>query len=173
MRLIDPPLITSEAIQQRIMELAETIASDYGADPILMIVVMKGSLFFAADLARALHRALSLDYIRAKSYAGTERTGAVHLLHLPETDLAGQHVLVVEDILDTGHTAVAVCDYLRSQGPASVRLCTLLDKPSRRQAGVEADYAGFVIEDHFVVGYGLDFNEGWRHLRAIHRLEEG
>jgi hypoxanthine phosphoribosyltransferase len=171
MRLIEPPLITAEQIQRRVIELADDIAREYGDQSLLLLVVLKGSLFFASDLARALQRPLTLDYIRAKSYAGTERTGSTHLLHLPETDLAGQHVLIVEDILDTGHTASAVRDYVSAQSPASIRLCTLLDKPSRRLAEIEAEYVGFTIDDHFVVGYGLDYNEAWRHLRAIHQFE--
>ena len=133
--------------------------------------MLKGSVPFSADLARALTVPLQVDYIRAKSYDGTESGGKVHFTHLPEDSLRNRDVLIVEDILDTGNTAEAIFDFVRGQHPASARFITLLDKPSRRVRPVEADFVGFTVEDHFVVGYGLDYNERFRELDGIFTME--
>ncbi|MBM3290901.1 MAG: hypoxanthine phosphoribosyltransferase, partial [Candidatus Hydrogenedentes bacterium] len=133
--------------------------------------VLKGGLLFAADLVRAIGVPLTIDYVRAKSYDGDRSQGHVELKVLPEQPLEGKHVLFVEDILDTGRTTAAVLDIARAANAASVALCALLDKPSRRTAPVCADYVGFTIGDDFVVGYGLDYNERYRELPAVYSLE--
>ena len=135
------------------------------------MAVLKGSVFFAADLMRRITRPLQVDFIRAKSYDGTESTGKVLFSVLPETPLKDRHVIVVEDILDTGRTSSAILKWVRSQHPASVALCALLDKPDRRVKKLTADYCGFTIANHFVVGYGLDYNERYRNLPEIRALE--
>ncbi|NUM54240.1 MAG: hypoxanthine phosphoribosyltransferase [Candidatus Hydrogenedentes bacterium] len=171
MRLSNEPLISADAIQARVRELGNRITADYAGKELMVIVVLKGGLLFAADLLRAIHVPLSLEYIRAKSYNGDHSTGYVELKVLPEQPLDGKHVLVVEDILDTGRTTAAVLDVARRGGAASVALCVLLDKPSHRTTPIQADYVGFAIDDHFVVGYGLDHDERHRELPAIHVIE--
>lgn len=172
MRLNPEVLISQEAIARRVRELAEAIAADMNGEPPLVLVVLKGAILFASDLVRALPLNASLDFIRAKSYAGCESQGFVELVHLPETPIANRQVLLVEDILDTGRTSAALLDWIREQHPASVRLCVLLDKPSRRMVNLQADYTGFTIEDRFVVGYGLDYDESFRNLPAVYVLEK-
>jgi len=171
LQLSERPLIGAEAVRGRVADLAEEVRAHYGGGDLYLLVVLKGSVPFSVDLMRGLALPLEVDYIRAKSYVGTESTGKVHFTRLPEDSLRGRHVLIVEDILDTGNTAAAILEFARSQRPASVRFITLLDKPSRRVQPVEADFVGFTIEDHFVVGYGLDYNERYRELDAIYTME--
>lgn len=171
MRPSERPLITANAIARRVAELGNAISTDYADRDLIMVVVLKGGLFFAADLARAIRRPMALEYVRARSYDGDRSTGAVEVAVVPEYPLAGAHVLVVEDILDTGRTTQIVLDMLADMRPASLALCTLLDKPARRIVPISANYVGFTIDDHFVVGYGLDFNERYRELPSIHVLE--
>lgn len=170
LRLNEKPLIDAAQVQQRIAALATEISAAYVGKDLVLLVVLKGSVPFSVDLMRQLNIPLEVDYIRARSYEGTESRGTVQFTHLPEGSLKGRDVLIVEDILDTGRTAEAIRDFVASQHPASERFITLLDKPSRRVLDVEADYVGFVIEDHFVVGYGLDYDERYRELDAIYTL---
>jgi hypoxanthine phosphoribosyltransferase len=170
MRPSATPLITTDLIQRRIAEMGDEISAAHGGEPLLLLAVLKGSFLFAADLSRALRMPLQIDFIRARSYAGTESTGAPALSWTGDA-LAGRHVLLVEDILDTGLTAAAIVAWAQAQGPATLRICTLLDKPTRRRTPITADYTGFVIPDLFVVGYGLDYEEEFRNLPAIHTLE--
>jgi len=170
MRLLEPPLLTADAIQARVRQLGVRISEACAGQELVVIVVLKGSIVFAADLIRAMTVPVTLDYIRAKSYVGTE-PGALQFSHLPDTRLEGRHVLLVEDILDTGRTCEGLLAHLATADPASIRICTLLDKPARREVPVEADFVGFRIDDHFVVGYGLDFNERYRELPAVHVLK--
>ncbi len=171
MRLIEPPLIGAAAIAARIDALAREINRDYAGVRVVVLAVLKGALPFAADLLRRLDGDAVLDFIRARSYDGCGSAGVVRLTFTPETDLTQQHVLLVEDILDTGKTAACLVEWVREQAPASLRVCALLDKPTRRQAAATADYVGFTIEDHFVVGYGLDYNECYRQLPAVYLLD--
>ena len=171
MQLSEQPLITADAIRARVRELGARISEDYAGKELMVVVVLKGGLLFAADLLREIHVPLSLDYIRAKSYDGDTSLGRVILKFLPEQPFAGKHVLFVEDILDTGQTTAAVMGIAKDAGAASVTLCVLLDKPSRRATTVHAEYVGFAIENRFVVGYGLDYNEHHRELAAIHVME--
>jgi len=172
MRRSRQPIIPARAIQDRIQELAIEITRDFRETPLVVVPVLRGGVPFSVDLMRALPLDIMVEYIRAQSYDGDESTGKVHFLHEPEHSLEGQHVLVVEDVLDTGRTAAAILTRLRQHAPASLSMATLLDKPMRREVRVEADYVGFEIKNVFVVGYGLDYNERYRDLPAIYAMEE-
>lgn len=167
---IGEPLITAEDIQRRVAELAEAIHRDYEGSPrpLSVIVVLKGACFFAIDLLKHLTVQTRLDFLQASSYSGMGSTGEVRLhadIHMP---IGGTDVLLVEDIVDTGLTASWLVRHLASHQPASVRLCTLLDKPAGRRIPVHIDYTGFSIPDAFVLGYGLDYEEAYRNLPAIY-----
>lgn len=171
MRLSAAPLYTPDQIQARVDALGAEIRRDYAGRDLVVLAVLKGALFFTADLVRAMAREVTVDCVRARSYAGTASTGEVRFTLLPEAPLAGRHVLVVEDILDTGRTAAALVARLRAERPASVAVCTLLDKPACRGVPFEADYVGFEIGPRFVIGYGLDHDERYRELPGIWTLE--
>lgn len=161
-------LFTSQQIADRIDELASEIQRDYRDRHPLLLGVLKGSFVFLADLVRRLDFPLELDFIRVASYgAGRESSGRVRLVSEPVAGIKGRHVLLVEDIVDTGLTTDFIGGWLKEKGPASVRLCALLDKPCRRQRLVGVDYRGFTAPDRFVVGYGLDMNEDFRNLPGI------
>jgi len=171
MRMSDQPLLSSEQIHARTLEIARDISERYaGCEPVL-VAVLKGAAVFASDLMRRLTIPACLDFIRARSYAGTESRGRVDITFMPEKRLAGEHVIVVEDILDTGRTTAAVLECLGRENPASLALCTLLDKPARRIVPVAADFTGFQIDNLFVVGYGLDYDDRYRNLPDIRVLE--
>lgn len=172
MKLSNKPLITEEALRARIGSLAEEISHDYADQNPVLLGVLKGAFHFVSDLARAMRCPVEIEFIRAASYAGTESTGQVRVELPISIPLRGRAVILVEDILDTGRTASAIRAHLQSQGPAGIALCTLLDKPSRRVVPATAAYTGFSIDDLFVVGYGLDYNERYRELPAIHILEQ-
>lgn len=164
---IEEILLTAQQIGHRVRELGEEITRDYsGRDPHLVTIV-KGSLPFLADLMRAIDLPLSLDLIGVTSYAGTQSSGEVRLTKDLDDPIEGRHVLVVEDIIDTGLTLSYVLRNLRQRAPASVKVVTLLDKPAHRGASVAADYIGFTIPDAFVIGYGLDWNQRYRNLPYI------
>ncbi len=152
--------------------LAERINRDYEGRRPLIVVVLKGSFIFAADLLRELDLPVSVEFVRAGSYRGAESSGEVSLA-TDGVDMEGRDVLVLEDIVDTGATARRLVDALRQDGPASLKLCALFDKPSRRVVELEPDYVGFTIPDIFVVGYGLDFDQEWRHLPDLYRYDSG
>lgn len=166
------PLISAEAIQRRVEELADALSRRYANREVVLLVVLKGSFVFAADLMRRMTIPVVVDFIRARSYEGTEPNGAVALAYLPETPLEGRDVVIIEDIFDTGRTSQAILEWVRGQRPSSVALCVLLDKPSRRRVDIEADFAGMVIDDHFVVGYGLDYEQQGRQHPGIGVLNE-
>jgi len=164
------PLITREQIETRVGEIAAQIESDYaGVEELVLIGVLKGSFIFLADLARRLDLPRRIEFIAVSSYGATESTesGAVRLLMDVRHDIAGKHVLVVEDIVDTGHTISYLLRLLEARGPASLRACTLLRKPDRAEVEVPVQYLGFDIPDVWVVGYGLDFAERHRTLPDI------
>jgi len=171
----DPqPLITREQIDTRIGEIAAQIESDYsGVEELVLVGVLKGSFIFLADLARRLHLPRRIEFIAVSSYGATDNTesGAVRLLMDLRHDIAGKHVLVVEDIVDTGHTISYLLRLLEARGPASLRACTLLRKPDRAEVEVPVQYLGFDIPDVWVVGYGLDFAERHRTLPDICSIE--
>jgi hypoxanthine phosphoribosyltransferase len=167
------PLISEKDLQDRIAELAAEISRDYANRDLVLAVVLKGAVMFAADLSRKLTIPASLEFVRARSYQGTRSNRSVRVTVFPEESLAGKHVLIVEDILDTGYTTHFLLDRFRDAKPDSLELCTLLDKPSRRNIPVDAKYVGFTIDDQFVVGYGLDYEEKFRELPAVYVLQEG
>ena len=166
-------LISRDEIAQAVSRLAGEICRDYEAGPPLLGGVLKSSFVFLADLVREIDLPLTLDFIEARSYQGTSTTGRVKLLRGLDTPVQGRHVLLVEDIIDTGATAEHIIKRIGRMKPASLRLCALLDKPSRRRVPVRIDYLGFTVPDRFLVGYGLDMDEGYRHLPDIYVLEEG
>ena len=165
---IERVLFTEEALRTRVQELAKQIDRDYaGREPIL-ISVLRGSFVFMADLVRSITLPCTLDFMAVSSYgAGTTSSGQVKITKDLSESIEGKDVIVVEDILDSGNTLSYLLKLLQARPPASIRLCTLLDKPSRRTKPVEADYTGFSVDDLFVVGYGLDFAEKYRNLPYI------
>lgn len=157
-------LISSEAIRQRVAELGLQISADYGDRPVVLVGVLKGSFMFMADLVRQLTCPVRLEFIGTKSYNGASTSGEVQLTKDLDKPVQGEEILLVEDIVDTGLTLNYLQQMLTQRGPLSVRTVAFLDKPSRRRIEVQADYVGFVIEDRFVVGYGLDFDQKYRNL---------
>lgn len=168
-------LITADRIQERVRELAAEIERDYPADEEIHLVgVLKGGFVFMADLVRAMSARVTLDFIAVSSYAQSRRSsGEVRLLKDLDSRLEGRHVVIVEDIVDTGLTLTYLQDILRARAPRTLRTACLLNKPSRRVVDVSVDYVGFTIEDRFVVGYGLDFAEKYRNLNYIAVVEGG
>jgi hypoxanthine phosphoribosyltransferase len=166
-------LIDEGRIQARIRELAADIERDYPAGELIHLVgVLKGAFVFMADLLRAMSARVTLDFIAVSSYAqSTKSSGEVRLLKDLDTGLEGRHVIIVEDIVDTGLTLTYLQDILRARAPKSLQTVCLLSKPSRRLVDVKVDYIGFTIEDQFVVGYGLDYAEKYRNLAHIAVLE--
>jgi hypoxanthine phosphoribosyltransferase len=161
-------LISEQQIQQRIKELGAQIASEYAGRNPLLIGVLKGATFFLSDLLRATDIPLGIEFMAISSYGSSTRTsGEVRILKDLDVAIEGRHIIVVEDIVDTGLTLSYLLANLKSRGAASVKLVALLDKYDRRQREVEIDYLGFPIPDHFVVGYGLDFAERYRNLPFI------
>ena len=161
-------LIDEVELKARIRTLGEQISRDYQGKALTVLGVLKGSVFFTTDLARAVDLPLTLEFLGVSSYqGGTETTGEVRITLDVSRPLAGAHILVVEDIIDTGLTMKFLLENLQARHPASVKVCTLLEKPSRAKTQVDIDYKGFVIEDRFVVGYGLDFEERYRNLPFI------
>ena len=168
---ISATLITEADIQDRLAVLAEQIERDYEGRDLLLVGVLKGAVMMMADLARALDRHIEMDWMAISSYgAGTTSSGVVRILKDLDTDLSGRHVLVVEDIIDTGLTLSWLVANLESRGPASVEICTLLRKPDALQMSVNVKYVGFDIANEFVVGYGLDYAERYRNLRSVSTL---
>jgi hypoxanthine phosphoribosyltransferase len=167
-------LLTAAQIQARVQAMAVEIRRDYGpTDELHLVAVLKGAFMFLSDLARAMVGPVSLDFIAVSSYAkGTTSSGEVRLLKDLDTGLQGRHVIIVEDIVDTGLTLAYLQEILRARDPQSLRTACLLSKPSRRRIDVTVDYVGFTIEDRFVVGYGLDLGEQYRNLREIVALGE-
>ncbi|MBI4556629.1 MAG: hypoxanthine phosphoribosyltransferase [Candidatus Hydrogenedentes bacterium] len=172
MRLSDRPLLTAAEIQARVAVLGKSISEEYRGKELTVVAVLKGGVVFVSDLIRQLQVPLTLEFIRARSYQGHLSQGIVELPVLPEQPLRGCHVLVVEDIVDTGRTTAAILDRLAAEQPASLALCCLLDKPARHIAPIRIQFVGFTIDDHFVVGYGLDYHERYRELPAIYVLQE-
>ncbi len=164
------PLISAAEIQARIESLAASIRHDAPDADLHFIGVLKGSVFFMTDLLRAMSGTVTMDFIAVSSYAGTKTTGEVRMVKDVDHGLQDRHVIIVEDIVDTGLTLHYLQETLRARGPKSLRVACLLSKPSRRTVDVPVDYIGFEIEDTFVVGYGLDFDEHYRHLPFIGAL---
>jgi len=166
-------LISRDEIAKAVSRLAREVERDYQDKQPLLIGVLKGSFMFMADLIRQLDLPLDLDFIRLSSYdAARESSGKVEVVHEMKTPVKGRDVLVVEDIVDTGITISFLLDYIKIKQPASLKVCTLTDKPSRRRVQVPIDYRGFTVSNKFIVGYGLDCDQKFRNLPDIYTLED-
>lgn len=166
-------MISKEEIHRRISELGEEISKDYKDESILAICVLKGAVLFMSDLIREIKVDTKIDFMAVSSYgASTHSTGVVRILKDLDSNIEGENVLIVEDIIDSGLTLKYLKEYLLARNPKSLKICTLLDKPERRAADVDADYIGFTIENKFIVGYGLDYDQLYRNLPYISCLEE-
>ena len=162
-------LISEEQLQAKVAELGAQISRDYEGKDLLLVSILKGSVVFMADLMRAITEPCSIDFMVVSSYGGanTTSTGLVKIVKDLDQDLSGKDVLIVEDILDTGVTLSNLVPMLKMRNPNSVKICTILDKPSRRKADIQPDYEGFQVPDEFVVGYGLDYDEKYRNLPYV------
>ncbi len=162
-------LLPEDAIRDKVAELGRQITADYAGRPLTLVSVLKGSLPFMADLMRQIDLPVRIDLMEVSSYGGTstETSGLVRIIKDLSASIAGEDVLLVEDIIDTGLTLNYLIRYLRGKNPASLKICTLLDKPARRLVEIPVDFRGFEIPDQFVVGYGLDFGERYRNLRFV------
>ena len=169
---LEEVLATESQIAERVSTLARDISEHYGSQDITVVCVLSGALVFTADLIRKLDVPTRLDCIRADSYGNsTEAAQPPRITNPLKTDIKDRHVLIVDDILDTGNTLASILSHLRQAGPASLRTCVLLDKKERRKVDLEADFSGFEIPDAFVVGYGLDYAEHYRNLKCIGSLK--
>ena len=165
-------LISEEEVDARIRELGEKISKEYEGKQIHLICVLKGGVFFMCELAKRITVPVSMDFMCVGSYGdGTKSSGVVRLAKDPDESIENKEVLIVEDIIDSGNTLYYLMDVLRQRKPASLRLCTLLDKPDRRVKDVHVDWTGFEIPDEFVVGYGLDYAQKYRNLPYIGVVE--
>ena len=165
-------MLTNEQIAARVRELGAQITKEYKDRNLVLVVVLKGSFVFAADLCRAIDIPLRIDFLGVRSYGeGTETSGVVQITQDLSRPIASEDVLIVEDIVDTGLTIAHLMDLFRTRQPRSVKVCALLHKPARSRVSVPIDYLGFTIEDRFVVGYGLDFGERYRNLPYIGVVE--
>jgi hypoxanthine phosphoribosyltransferase len=165
---IDRVLITEAEIEKRIAEIGAALTADYQGKDLIVVCVLKGAFMFLSSLVKKIDLPVSIDFIAVSSYgSSTKSSGVVRFLKDLNESIEGRHVLIVEDIVDTGLTLHYLADNLLSRRPASVKICTLLSKPSRRQVEVEVDYIGFDVPDYFVVGYGLDYSEIYRNLPDI------
>ena len=166
-------LISEDQLQQRITELGQQISKDYAGKDLLLLCILKGGVAFLVDLMRSLTIPHEIDFMAISSYGdGVESSGVVRILKDLETPIDGKHILIVEDIIDTGHTLAYIVANLNTRNPASVRICALLNKPSRREIDSVIDYVGFDVPNEFVVGYGLDYAEHYRNLAFIGVLKQ-
>lgn len=165
---VDHILYSEEEIQAKVQELGKILTEEYKDKNPVLIGVLKGCFVFMSDIARALDTKCTIDFMVVSSYGnGTSTTGAVKITKDLSQDIEGRHVLIIEDVLDSGITLSYLKTYLLNRKPASIKICTMLDKPQRRQADIKPDYYGFVCPDEFVVGYGLDYAERYRNLPYI------
>ncbi len=161
-------LISEEELRNRVAELGRQITEDYKGEEILIIGVLRGAFVFMADLARNIDLPMSVDFMCVSSYGGgTETTGNVKILKDLDDDIEGKHVIIAEDILDSGVTLSNLMELLKKRKPASIKIASLLDKPARHRTQLKLDYCGFVIPDEFIVGYGLDYDQKYRNLPYI------
>lgn len=165
-------IISAEDIAKEVKKLGEKITTDYNGKELVIIGVLKGAFVFLSDLVRAISLPCQIEFMQAQSYSGVTSTGIVNITKDIEINIKGKDIIVVEDILDTGRTLYAICETLRAKEANSVKVCTFLDKPSRRVVDMKADYSCFVIPDDFVVGYGLDYDEQYRNLPFIGLVEQ-
>ena len=165
---VEKILITKEEVAKRIKELGKSISEDYGDKDILCIGILKGSVVFLADLIREIENNVSIDFMTVSSYGNsTETSGNITIKKDLDTDISGKHVLIVEDIIDSGITLSRLKELLLKRNPASLKICTLLNKPERRLADIDVDYIGFDIPNEFIIGFGLDYSEKYRELPFV------
>lgn len=165
-------LITEEQINKRLDEIAKKIMEDYKEKDIVFLCVLKGSAFFTVELAKRIKNNVQFEFIEISSYEGHESTGKIKLNKDISQSIEGKEVIIIEDIVDTGRTLSFLKEYLLEKNPATLKICSLLDKPSRRVIPVNVDYVGFEIENKFVVGYGLDDEQNYRNLNYVGYIEE-
>ena len=166
-------LYSRELIQKRVQEIAGRLSADYAGRELIVIGILKGAFIFMADLIRAMTIPCKVDFVRVASYgAGQESAGKVVMTKDIETSIAGRDVLIVEDIIDTGLTLTYLVNWLKERNPNSIKVCVFLDKRKRRKVSFEADYVVFTMDDGFVVGYGLDFNEQARYLPEVYIIKQ-
>jgi hypoxanthine phosphoribosyltransferase len=166
------PVLTKENIDQMVAQVAREISSDYQNHELILIGVLKGAFVFLTDLIRHLSISVKIDFIRVSSYGpDTSSSGHINLMKGIEVEVKNRHVLVIEDIVDTGLTLIYIIDYIKSLNPKTVKVCTLLDKYERREADIKIDYACHVVDEGFLVGYGLDYDEDYRDLPDIYKLK--
>ena len=171
MKEFDKVLISKEDIEKKVKEISKQISADYNGLNPLFVCILKGSVFFTADLLRNVETPAQIDFMVVSSYgSGTTSSGTLNIKKDLAVDIKDKHVIIVEDIIDSGNTLFLLKDLLLSRNPKSVKICTLLDKPDRRVKEVQVDYCGFQIPDEFVVGYGLDYNEDYRTLPDVRIL---
>lgn len=170
---VEKVLISVVELKNKVTELGQILSRDYAGKNLLAVGILKGAMVFMADLVRNISVDVQMDFMAVSSYgASSKSTGVVRIMKDLEQNIEGRHVLIVEDIVDTGLTLNYLLEILKAREPASLRVCTLLDKPSRREVDVSVDYNGFSIPDEFVVGYGLDYNEKYRNLPEIYVLKK-
>jgi hypoxanthine phosphoribosyltransferase len=167
--LIDEILVSEETLQERIAQLGQEISRDYQGQDLHLICILRGGVLFLTDLMRHITVPNTIDFMAVSSYGSARRhsTGQVRISYDLQSEIQGRNVVLVEDIVDSGYTIASVLELLNTRHPASLRVCTLLDKPERREVEVPIDYRGFVIPNKFVFGYGLDLDEYWRNLPFI------
>ena len=169
---VDQVLITEQQLDERIKEMGHQIAEDYQGEPLTIVGILKGAVIFFADLARAIDLPLQMDFMSVSSYgSGTTSSGVVKIIKDLDADVTGRHILLVEDIIDTGITLAYLKEYLSNRGARSVKICTLLDKPTRREKAVHVDYIGFTMPDEFLIGYGVEYAENYRNLPYVASLK--
>ena len=164
-------LISEEQINKRLDELAKQLMEEYKGKDIMFLSILKGSVFFTVELAKRIKNNIQLEFIEVSSYEGHESTGKIKLNKDITGTIEGKNVIIIEDIVDTGRTLCYLKEYLLQKNPKTLKICALLDKPSRRIANIEADYTGFVIENKFVIGYGLDDQQNYRNLNFVGYIE--
>lgn len=165
-------MISEEEIDKRVRAMGAEISVDYGNEPVVLICILKGASFFACELAKRITAPVSIDFMSVSSYgSGTVSSGRVRIIKDLDEDIAGKNVIIVEDIIDSGRTLSYLKKVLEERNPNSVKLCTLLDKPERREVSVDVEYVGFEVPDKFVVGYGLDYDQKYRNLPYIGEVE--
>lgn len=166
-------LLTEQQLADKTKELAKRISDDYRGKDFVMVTVLKGGFIFAADLVRQMDIDVDINFMAVSSYgSGTRSSGNVKIIKDLDSDIRGKHVLIVEDIIDSGNTLSCLAELMKERGAVDVRICTILNKPSRREVDIDVAYVGYDIPDEFVVGYGLDYDERYRNLPYLGTLKE-
>lgn len=166
-------LFDREEVARRVRELGEEISKDYEGEEIVAVSLLRGSFIFAADLVREISIPVNVDFMTTSSYGhGEVSSGIVKIVHDLRTSIEGKHVIIVDDIIDSGNTMKKVAEFLDEKNPKSIKICVMLDKPSRREADIDPDYVGYTIEDLFVLGYGLNYGDFYRNIPYIATFDE-